>query len=171
MNPKTAHSAGGIMTNTHHAQPQSRTEMLVRKPASDVFEALVNPDITSQFWFTKGSGRLAPDAQVRWDWEMYDVSTQVRVIEFEPDRRLVVEWEGYSGPTTVHWTLMPQVDDTTFVRITEQGFTGDTDDVVHYVSDSTQGFTWMLAGLKAFLEHGLHLNLTADAHPRNVIAN
>jgi uncharacterized protein YndB with AHSA1/START domain len=145
--------------------------MLVRRPASDVFEALVNPEVTSQFWFTKGSDRLAPGAQVRWDWEMYDVSTQVRVIEFELDQRLVIEWEGYSGPTTVRWNLIPQADGTTFVRITEQGFTGTIDDVVRYVSDSTQGFTWMLAGLKAFLEHGLHLNLTADAHPRDVVAD
>ncbi len=30
--------------------------MLIRKPVAEVFEAFVNPDITSKFWFTKGSG-------------------------------------------------------------------------------------------------------------------
>ena len=38
--------------------PMSRAEMLVRKPPAVVFEAIVNPDITTQFWFTSGSGRL-----------------------------------------------------------------------------------------------------------------
>jgi uncharacterized protein YndB with AHSA1/START domain len=158
------------MTNTHLTlPPQSRTEMLVRKPASEVFEALVNPDITTQFWFTKSSGRLEPGRRVQWDWEMYDVSSQVTVKELRPDERIVIEWEGYSGPTTVEWNLVAQPDGATFVRITEQGFTGDADDLMRYAVDSTQGFTWMLAGLKAFLEHGVKLNLTADAHPRDVV--
>jgi catechol 2,3-dioxygenase-like lactoylglutathione lyase family enzyme len=32
--------------------------MLIRKPAAEVFEAFVDPDVTTHFWFTKGSGRL-----------------------------------------------------------------------------------------------------------------
>jgi uncharacterized protein YndB with AHSA1/START domain len=148
--------------------PMSRTEMLVRKPAAEVFEAIVNPDITAQYWFTRGSGRLEVGKQVRWEWEMYDVSIDVTPRLIEPNERVVIEWPGYSGPTTVEWDLVPQDDDTTFVRITEKGFTGDADDLVRYAVDSTQGFTWMLAGLKALLEHGVRLNLTADAHPREV---
>jgi hypothetical protein len=35
--------------------------------SADVFEAFVNPDITTQFWFTKGSGRLEAGKQVQWD--------------------------------------------------------------------------------------------------------
>jgi uncharacterized protein YndB with AHSA1/START domain len=149
--------------------PMSKTEMLVRKPAVEVFEAIVNPDITAQYWYTRGSGRLEVGKQVRWDWEMYDVSVDVTPRLIEPNQRIVIEWHGYSGPTTVEWALVPHDDDTTFVRITEKGFTGDADDLVRYAVDSTQGFTWMLAGLKALLEHGVKLNLTADAHPRGVV--
>ncbi len=47
--------------------------MLIRKPVREVFEALVNPDITSKFWFTRESGRLEAGKRVRRDWEMYDV--------------------------------------------------------------------------------------------------
>jgi hypothetical protein len=39
---------------------------------------------------------------------------------------------------------------------------------VKYVADSTQGFTLTLAGLKAFLEHGVRLNLTADRYPKGI---
>jgi uncharacterized protein YndB with AHSA1/START domain len=35
--------------------PFTQTGMLIRKPVADVFEALVNPDITAKFWFTKGA--------------------------------------------------------------------------------------------------------------------
>ena len=84
-------------------------------------------------------------------------------------RRIVIDWPGYSGPTTVEWNLASQNDGTTYVRISETGFVGDADDLMNYVVDSTQGFTWMLAGLKALLEHGVRLNLTADAHPKGVV--
>lgn len=146
--------------------PIAKTGMLIRKPVVDVFEALINPDITTKFWFTKGSGRLEVGRQVQWAWEMYDVSVQVTAKIIEPNRRIVIEWPGYSGPTTVEWKFAPLEDGTTFVSVTESGFTGDGDELVKYVADSTQGFTLMLAGLKAFLEHHVRLNLVADRYPK-----
>jgi uncharacterized protein YndB with AHSA1/START domain len=148
--------------------PIAKTGMLIRKPVAEVFEAIVNPDVTSRYWFTKGSGRLDAGKQVRWDWEMYNVSVQVTPKTIEPGRRIVIEWPGYSGPTTVEWTFAPQKDGTTFVAVTEAGFVGDGDQLVRYVADSTQGFTLMLAGLKALLEHNVRLNLTADRYPKGI---
>lgn len=148
--------------------PVAKTGMLIRKPVEDVFEAFVNPDITTKFWFTKGSGRLEVDKQVQWDWEMYDVSAQVTAKTIEPNKRIVIEWPGYSGPTTVEWVFAPQKDDTTFVTITETGFSGDGDELVQQVTASTQGFTLVLAGLKAFLEHNIRLNLVADRFPKGL---
>jgi hypothetical protein len=41
---------------------------------------------------------------------------------------------------------------------------------VKYVADSTKGFTLMLAGLTAFLEHGVRLNLIADATRQGLLS-
>jgi uncharacterized protein YndB with AHSA1/START domain len=151
--------------------PSAATGMLIRKPVAEVFEAIINPDITTNFWFTKGSGRLEAGRQVRWDWEMYGVSVQVTAKTIEPNKRITIEWPGYSGPATVEWIFTPWKDGTTFVAVTEAGFTGDADQLVKYVADSTQGFTLMLAGLKAFLEHNVRLNLTADRFPKGLEAH
>ena len=151
--------------------PMTRTGMLIRKPVADVFEAFVNPEITTQFWFTKGSSRLEPGKQVHWDWEMYGISVPVTAIIVEQNRRIAIEWPGYSGRTTVEWIFAPQADGTTFVSITEAGFTGDGDALVKQVTDSTQGFSLVLAGLKAFLEHGVRLNLVADRYPPGIEAH
>src|SRR5918994_215972 len=78
--------------------PVAEVGMLIRRPVADVFEAFIDPAITSRFWFTKGSGKLAPGNQIRWEWEMYDVSTTVQVKEVEQNERILIEWEGYSGP-------------------------------------------------------------------------
>jgi uncharacterized protein YndB with AHSA1/START domain len=59
--------------------------MLVRKPVADVFEACVNPDIITKFWFTKSSGRLEVGKQVHSEWEMYDISISVTVKAIEPN--------------------------------------------------------------------------------------
>jgi hypothetical protein len=36
------------------------------------------------------------------------------------------------------------------------------------VADSTQGFALMLAGLKAFLEYGVRLDLVRDRYPQGI---
>jgi uncharacterized protein YndB with AHSA1/START domain len=148
--------------------PVTKTGMLIRRPVGDVFEAFVNPDITTKFWFTKGSGRLEAGKQVQWDWEMYNISIAVTAKTIEPNKRIVIEWPGYSGPTTVEWRFAAQKDGTTFVSITESGFTGDGDELVKQVTDSTQGFSLVLAGLKALLEHNVKLNLVADRYPKGI---
>jgi uncharacterized protein YndB with AHSA1/START domain len=144
----------------------SKTGMLIRRPVAEVFEAFINPDITTKFWFTKSSGRLETGKQVQWDWEMYNISAPVTAKAIESNKRILIEWPGYSGLSTVEWTFEPQEDGTTFVRITESGFTGD--EIVKQVADSTQGFTLVLAGLKAFLEHNIRLNLVADRFPKGI---
>jgi uncharacterized protein YndB with AHSA1/START domain len=170
-----AEAPAGTPTDTSNLQlrqkPVATTAMLIRKPVAEVFEAFINPEITTKFWFTKSSGRLEPGKQVQWDWEMYGASTKVSTKAIEPNKRIVIEWDGYSGRTTVEWKFAPQKDGTTFVSIVESGWTGEGDELVKYVANSTQGFTWTLAGLKALLEHNIRLNLVADRYPKGIEHN
>lgn len=156
-----------VSVNEYHLTqpPTAKTAMLIRKPVADVFAAFVDPAITSQFWFTRGSGTLEPGAQIQWDWEMYDASAQVSVKEVEQNRRILIEWSGYETPTTVEWLFSARTDSTAFVSVTNAGFSGDGDKIVNEAISSTEGFTLVLAGLKAFLEHDIRLNLVADRFP------
>lgn len=149
--------------------PVAETAMLIRKPVAAVFAAFVDPALTTRFWFTRSSGPLTPGARVRWDWEMYGVGTDVTVNAVEQDRRLVIEWDGYGGRTTVVWRFIAQPDGTTFVTITESGFAGDGDALARQALDAVGGFTLVLAGAKALLEHGIALNLVGDRHPAGLV--
>ena len=151
--------------------PVAKTGMLIRRPVADVFEAFVDPNVTTKFWFTKGSGRLEVGRQVQWDREMYGISIPVTATAIEPNARIVIEWPGQGGPTTVEWTFAPRDDGTTFVSITEAGLAGDADELVEQVAGSTQGFSLVLAGLKALLEHDVQLNLVADRYPAGIEAH
>jgi uncharacterized protein YndB with AHSA1/START domain len=143
----------------------AKTEMLIRRPAAEVFQAFVDPEITTKFWFTKSSGRLETGKQIRWDWEMYNSGTDVKVIAIEPNKRLLVEWMAFGAPTTIEWIFTPRPDNTTFVSITNSGFQGTEEEIAEQAISSTEGFTFVLAGLKALLEHNINLNLIADRFP------
>lgn len=148
-----------------HKAPIAKAAMLIRRPAAEVFEAFVDPAITTRFWFSTSSGRLAPGARVRWDWEMYGVHADVVVTTFEPGECIRIEWPSGDATTTVEWRFSARPDDTTFVSITETGFDGDGDAVVDQALDSAGGFALVLAGLKALLEHGTGLQLVEDRFP------
>jgi uncharacterized protein YndB with AHSA1/START domain len=150
--------------------PFVKAEMLIRRPVAEVFEAFIDPAVTSKFWFTKGSGRLDSGERIRWDWEMFGVSAEVCVKAIEANQRILIEWSqpGGHSSTTVEWLFAPRADNTTFVTITESGFSGNGDEVVRKAMGSQGGFTFLLAGLKAFLEHNIALNLSADHAPDNI---
>ncbi|MEQ8859853.1 MAG: SRPBCC family protein [Pseudomonadales bacterium] len=148
---------------TLEAAPIATTQMLIRRPQAEVFEALVDPAVTTRFWFTRSSGRLESGATVRWDWEMYGASTAVRVVALEPLRRVLLHWG--EPPRPLEFVLEARADGTTLVRVCDSGFAGSDDEQVAQAIDSMGGFASMLAGMKAWLEHGLALNLVADHHP------
>lgn len=152
--------AANTLVLTH--APQTAVSLLIRRATNDVFNAFVDPAITTQFWFTKGSGHLAAERTIRWEWEMYGVGTDVKVNVLEPEERIQIEWESEGGSTIVEWHFQAVGDGATFVTVSERGFHGEGDALVRQVLDSTQGFSLVLAGAKAWLEHGIRLNLVAD---------
>ena len=142
--------------------------MLIRRPPAAVFEAFIDPEVTKKFWFTKSTGRLEVGKHIVWTWEMYGVSIEVNVKDIQPYKRILIEWGNYGAMTEVEWVFTPYEKDTTYVTITNSGFQGDADKIVRDALDSKGGFTWVLAGLKALLEHDVELNAIADAFPQGL---
>jgi len=143
------------------------TQMLIRRPASDVFNAFIDPEVTRNFWFTKGSEKLSVGKTITWEWEMYNVSTTVKVIDIIPAEKISVEWN--EPPTKVDFGFRSLEDGTTYVTIKNYGFTETGDTLLKMLIDLTGGFTTVLDGAKAYLEHGINLNLIADKFPKEVI--
>ncbi|WP_316840226.1 SRPBCC family protein [Pedobacter gandavensis] len=135
-------------------------QMLIRKPVATVFEAFIDPEITKNFWFTKGSGHLETGKSVTWEWEMYNVSSSVLVKEIIPNEKISVEWDQYS--TTVDFLFEETGSETTYVTIKQCGFQTTGDELLKEINGASGGFTTVLDGLKAYLEHGINLNLIAD---------
>ncbi|MDR0792415.1 MAG: SRPBCC family protein [Chitinophagaceae bacterium] len=145
------------MTNN---TPVVETQMLIRKPANEAFNAFINPAITTNFWFTKSSGKLEAGKKIVWEWEMYGVQANVSVISIEPDKKITLLWG--NPETTVEFNFEKISENTTYVVIRNYGFQQTGDELISVLLDLTGGFTTVLDGLKAYLEHGIRLNLVGD---------
>jgi uncharacterized protein YndB with AHSA1/START domain len=142
------------------------TQMQIRKPASQVFNAFIDPNLTKEFWFTKGSDKLVVGKTVTWTWEMYNHSAQVLVKDIIENEKITIEWG--EPLTTVIFEFKSLLDGTTYVTIKEFGYDKTGNELLDTVKDATGGFTTVLDGLKAFMEHGINLNLIADKFPKEV---
>lgn len=146
-----------------HTSPQVEAQMLIRRPVETVFQAFVDPAVTTNFWFTGSSGKLEAGRDVVWEWKMYGVSANVRVKELAPNRKISIEWG--DPVTTVEFEFSPLSEDTTYVVIRNYGFPQTGEALIREIGDNTGGFTTVLDGAKAYLEHGIRLNLIADKFP------
>jgi uncharacterized protein YndB with AHSA1/START domain len=146
----------------------AKVEMLIRRPVEDVFEAFINPEVTSKFWFTKSTGSLEVGKQLEWTWEMYNYTAPLTVTSIERNKRIVIEWDTDKDKTTVEWMFRSLGEKGTFVSIVNSGFKGSADEILAQVRDSTEGFAFVLSGLKALMEHGIRLNLVGDHFPKEI---
>ena len=147
-----------------HAAPKVHDQMLIRAPAEDVFRAIADPAVTTRFWFSRSSGPLEAGKRVRWDWEMYGAGSDVDVRQVEPGRRVVVDWDSYGG-TRIDFGFERRSADTTMMSIDVTGFKGP--DACAHAIDASGGFAFVLAGVKALLEHGVELNMVPDKAPED----
>ena len=148
---------------TSNQSPIVETQMMIRKPAATVFQAFIDPSITKHFWFTKSSGKLEAGKTVTWEWEMYNVSTEVFVKAIVENEKITIEWG--APATTVEFNFIALGNEKTYVVIKNYGFDLSGDTLIAAIMDNTGGFTTVLDGMKAYLEHHIDLRLIEDKFP------
>ena len=137
-------------------------QMLIRKPIEDVFEAFINPELTTHFWFTKSTGKLEEGKTIIWEWEMYGVKSEVKVLQIIPNQ--LIRTERGEPSTNVDYEFKT-MEKGTLVIIKSYGFSQTGEDLLKVINDNTGGFTTVLDGCKAYLEHGINLRLIEDKFP------
>lgn len=143
----------------------ARAAMMIRKPVNDVFNAFTDAEAITKFWFSKSTGNLQPGAKVQWTWESYNLTTGAEVKEFEQNKRILICWTGGGDPTLVEWLFKDRGNGTTFVTIVHSGAELEGEKLLESAIGTTEGWAWVLAGAKAYLEQGVELNLIWDRFP------
>ena len=135
----------------------------VSRPCAEVYSAVADPEQLSHYFTTGGAhGRLEPGQEVTWDFHDFPGRFPVTVLEADPPHRIVIEWDARSstrddGKTRTTFEFEPLDDDTrTLVTITEETWRA-TADGAKAAFGNCEGWTGMLAALKAWVEHGINL--------------
>ena len=135
----------------------------IARPIAEVYEAVADPAQLSRYFTTGGArGRLEAGATATWDFADFPGEFPVQVLEADPPRRIVVRWSGDAttsadGATTTTFEFESIDDDTrTLVTITESAWQA-TVDGAKSAFGNCEGWTGMLAALKAWVEHGINL--------------
>lgn len=136
----------------------------ISRPVHEVFEAVVDPKKLSGYFTTGGAvGRLETGAVVTWDFHDFPGAFPVHVVEVAPDEKVILRWDAPPDDdpagnyqTTVTLTFEAIAPERTLVRIHEAGWReNEAGQKASY--GNCEGWTGMLAAMKAYIEHGINL--------------
>ena len=133
-----------------------KTALQILRPAHDVFEAIVDPVKMSNYFISKGSGRMEEGREVTWKFPEFDFEFPVRVGKIETERYISYCWDNDNTELLVEMTLTPRGSEATLVTITEKGMSNDPEGI-KWLKGNTEGWANFLACLKAWLEYGINL--------------
>jgi uncharacterized protein YndB with AHSA1/START domain len=134
----------------------------IQKAIEEVFDAVHSPDKLSGY-FTNGGASAPLHEGTTVEWAFADnpgdekFKFPVTVHKVIPNELIVLEWQGAKDHnTTVEMSFEKTGPDETLVKISETGWResqGDLDSAF----GSCGGWSHMIFGLKAYVEHGIDL--------------
>ena len=137
--------------------PKYQVQLKVRKPTTEVFDAVVAPEKLSSYFVQAASGPLVEGTTVTWRFAEIPGEHPVRVARVVKDQAVVLEYDRPDGgKIQVEIVFLPLEASATTVQITETGWRATPDDISESYGNAG-GWMHMMCCLKAFLEYGINL--------------
>jgi uncharacterized protein YndB with AHSA1/START domain len=133
-----------------------KTALQILKPVNDVFEAIVDPIKMSNYFISKGSGRMETGKEIMWKFPEFDMEFPIRVDKIIKDKYISYYWDMEGIVLLVEITLTSKKGGSTLVTITEKSRNND-EKGINWLKGNTEGWANFLACLKAYLEYGINL--------------
>jgi len=142
--------------NMENQTLEIKAALQILKPVDEVFEAIVDPVKMSNYFISKGSGRMEEGRQVIWRFPEFDMEFPVRVGKMEKNRYISFYWEMDGIDLLVEMSLTVRGNNSTLVTVTEKSRNND-EAGIKWLKGNTEGWANFLACLKAYLEYGINL--------------
>ena len=133
-----------------------KTALQILKPVGEVFEAIVDPDKMSVYFISKSDGRIEEGKTLNWEFPEFEGSWPVKILKVEKNMHIAFSWEVASGHTTQAESIWNRENSSTLVRILEKSMENNKDGI-RWLLSNTEGWSFFLACLKAYLEYGINL--------------
>lgn len=133
-----------------------KTNLQISKLPADVFEAIVDPAKMSNYFISKGSGRMEEGKVLTWKFAEFEEEFPVRIGKIEKDKYMSFYWTMNDKELIIEISLTPKANNTTLITITEKGM-DNNEAGIKWLQSNTEGWANFLACLKAYLEFGINL--------------
>lgn len=132
-----------------------KTGIQIAKSASEVFEAIVNPDKMCNYFIEKSSGSMEEGKLLTWKFPEFEELSEIRVGKIEKDRYVSFYWEIGGKEMFVELNLEAKKE-ATVIRVTEKEMENN-EAGIKWLKGNTEGWANFLACLKAYLEYNINL--------------
>ncbi|ALC87928.1 hypothetical protein AM499_20585 [Bacillus sp. FJAT-22090] len=130
------------------------TKFRILKPASEVFEAFVDPLRIGNFWWSSSSERWEQGKRITLRYDEYNAEVNIKVTEIDINKKIVFKWGELEENTVT--ISMKEVDElSTIIEVNEEGFNENEDEIINTLVDNKKGWVYVLTCLKAYLEYGI----------------
>lgn len=135
---------------------KAKVQMGILKPASEIFDAIVNPEKMTKYFISGSTGKMESGKSLTWTWTDYEGEHEIKVGKIEKDKTVSFEWVGSGVKCVVVITLEPKDENKTLVKITESDWPADYKGA-NQCMGQVEGWTHFLLCMKAYLEYGIDL--------------
>ncbi len=134
---------------------QNVTKFKIDRPAQELFEAFTDPAKIGNFWFSSSSARWEQGKTITVTYNEYNAKFDIRIAEIKPNKRIVLKWgESWEENTVV--ISFDEIDaEKTCIEVSETGWSENDPSLTAKLVDNKEGWVYMLACLKAYLENGV----------------
>lgn len=130
--------------------------MQIQRPVHQVYEAIVNPNIMSNYFISKSSGLMEEGNELIWNFPEFDLDCPVRVGKMVKDEYVSFYWIVDDIELLVEMFLTSNDDNSTLVTIHEKGM--DNNEVgLKWLSGNSFGWANFLTCLKGYIEYKINL--------------
>lgn len=126
-----------------------QTQMQINVPANKAYEAFVNPEEISGFWFSHSSERWETGKTITLKYVEYNAELDIEIVHMEENRLIQFTWG--NRPVDIHFE---ENDNGVIVTTIEQDF--DKNEVEQLLGQK-EGWVYMLSCLKAYLEYNVKI--------------
>ena len=133
------------------------TKLQIRKPAKEVFKAIVNPEEIGNYWFSTSSERWEQGKAIILRYDEYNAEGTINVLEVQENKEIVFSWGAESGGETVVTITLKEVEPTiTVIEVKEVGLNENDPEIVNKMLGQKEGWVYTLTCLKAYLENDIN---------------
>ena len=139
--------------NEFNMRLESKAILQIQKPATEVFEGIVNPVHMTKYFISESTGKLETGKEVTWKFPEFDDKFTITDVKIETDYSISFVWD---PETVVKMTLESLPDNSTIVRVNENGKELNENNL-KWALENSGGWANFLACMKAYLEYDIQL--------------